>query len=296
MIRVKVPATSANMGPGFDCLGVAVGLYNQIEVEETESGIEIVQMGTYTKNIPLKDNLVYKAMCEVFDKTGKRPDGLKIKINTSIPATRGLGSSAACIVGGLVAANTIYGMLGPDDILAMASKMEGHPDNVVPCFTGGMAAAYYNGDRVFYSKFTMPEDIKLAVLYPERPLETKKSRRVIPESVSHKDASFNAAHTALIVSAIAKRDYSLLREAMEDKLHQPYRAEIVEKMNDIFKLYDKAGTYSRYLSGSGPSVAAVIPAKREEKIRGIVSSWALQNGFNYDILGFDNRGCSVEKL
>lgn len=296
MIRVRVPATSANMGPGFDCLGVAVGLYNEIEIEETASGIEIIQTGTYTKNIPPKDNLVYKAMCEVFEMTGKAPSGLKIHINTSVPATRGLGSSAACIVGGLVGANAIYGKLGPNELLTVASKMEGHPDNVVPCFTGGMAAAYFDGEKVFYSKHDMPEDLKLAVIYPEKPLETRKSRRVIPDSVSHKDAAYNAAHTALIVSAIAKKNYTLLKEAMSDKLHQPYRAEIVDKMNDIFKLYERAGAYSYYLSGSGPSVAAVIPKSREEKIRNIISEWASENDFNYDILSFDNRGCSVVKL
>lgn len=296
MIRVRVPATSANMGPGFDCLGVAVKLYNEIEIEETSSGIEIIQCGTYTKNIPPKDNLVYKAMREVFDLTGKEPDGLKIKINTSIPATRGLGSSAACIIGGLVGANAIYGKLGPSEILSIASKMEGHPDNVVPCLTGGMAAAYFNGEKVFYSKHNMPEDLSFLVLYPSKPLETKKSRRVIPETISHSDGAFNAAHTALIISAIAKRDYSLLKEAMEDRLHQPYRAEIVEGMKEIFALYEEIGAYGRYLSGSGPSVAAIIPKAKQDKIKAEASKWANMNGFNLDVMDFENSGTYVTKL
>lgn len=296
MIRVRVPATSANMGPGFDCLGVAVKLYNEIEIEETDSGIEIIQCGAYTKNIPIQDNLVYKAMRKVFDLTGMEPKGLKIKINTSIPATRGLGSSAACIIGGLVGANAVYGKLGPRDILKIASKMEGHPDNVVPCLTGGMATAYFDGENVYYSRLSMPEDLSFLVLYPSRPLETKKSRRVIPDNVSHKDAAFNAAHTALLVSAIAKKDYSLLSEAMEDRLHQPYREKIVDGMTDIFKLYDEIGVYGRYLSGSGPSVAAMIPAAKEKKIKEKAEIWAREHGFNMELMKFENSGTFVTKL
>lgn len=296
MIRVRVPATSANMGPGFDCLGVAVKLYNEIEIEETETGIEIIQTGTYKKNIPPKDNLAYKAMCEVFEKTGKRPSGLRIKINTSVPATRGLGSSAACIIGGLVGANAIYGMLGPKEILSIASKMEGHPDNVVPCLTGGMAAAYFDGENVTYAKFNMPPELKFLVLYPENPLETKKSRGVIPDEVPHKDAAFNAAHTALIVAAIAKKDFSLLNEAMADKLHQPYRKKIVGHMEPIFDFYRSVGAYSWYLSGSGPSVAAIIPASKEEKIKNEAALWAEENGFLYEVMDFENSGTHVIKF
>lgn len=296
MIRVRVPATSANMGPGFDCLGVAVKLYNEIEIEETESGIEIIQTGTYTRNIPPKDNLVYKAMCEVFKATGRTPSGLKIKINTSVPATRGLGSSAACIIGGLVGANAIDGRLGPGEILSIASKMESHPDNVVPCLTGGMAAAYFDGENVTYAKFNMPSELGFMVLYPEKPLETKKSRGVIPDKVPHKDAAFNAAHTALIVSAIAKKDFSLLNEAMKDKLHQPYRKKIVGHMAKIFDFYESIGAYSWYLSGSGPSVAAIIPKKKEKKIKNEAALWAEKNGFLYEVMDFENSGTHVIKL
>lgn len=295
MIKVRVPATSANMGPGFDSIGVALNLYNEIEVCETDSGVEIIQKGVYKKNIPLKDNLVYKAMREVFNETGREPKGIKVTVNTSVPATRGLGSSAACIVGGLVAANAVYGLLGPDDILSLACKMEGHPDNVVPCFTGGMAVSYYDGKNLTYVKHKMPDDIALLVLYPDRALETKKSRGVIPATVSHKDAAFNAAHSALLVSSILTGRYKLLKTAMDDRLHQPYRMEIVENMEDIFKLYEDAGAYGWYLSGSGPSVAAVIPEKDKEKIMDKVALWADENGFSHEILNFENTGAFVKK-
>ncbi len=295
MIKVRVPATSANMGPGFDSLGVALGLYNEITLEEKESGVEIIQKGVYKKNIPLKDNLVYKAMQEVFKETGREPCGMKVTINTSVPPTRGLGSSAACIVGGLVAANAVYGLLGPDDILSLACKMEGHPDNVVPCFTGGMAVSYYDGEQLTYIKHKMPLDIALFVLYPDKALETKKSRGVIPDKVPHKDAAFNAAHSALLVSAILKGRYSLLRKAMEDRLHQPYRSPIVEHMEDIFKLYEEVGAYGWYLSGSGPSVAAIIPERDKGKIQSKILPWAEENGFSHEILDFENTGAFVKK-
>lgn len=295
MIKVRVPATSANMGPGFDSVGVALNLYNEIEVCETDSGVQIIQKGVYKKNIPLKDNLVYKAMREVFNETGREPNGIKVTINTSVPATRGLGSSAACIVGGLVAANAVYGLLGPDDILSLACKMEGHPDNVVPCFTGGMAVSYYDGKKLTYVKHKMPSDIALLVLYPDKALETKKSRGVIPAKVPHKDAAFNAAHSALLVSSILTGKYKLLKTAMEDRLHQPYRMEIVEHMEDIFKLYENAGAYGWYLSGSGPTVAAVIPQKDKEKIMNKITPWAKENGFSHEILNFENTGAFVKK-
>lgn len=294
MIKVSVPATSANLGAGFDCMGWAINLRNEIELEETDSGVEIIQSGCYYRNIPTEQNLIWKAAKRVFEESGKMPKGVKIKINTSIPSTRGLGSSAACIVGGMVAANAVYGLLGPKEILELASGMEGHPDNVVPCLTGGLATSYYDGEKLTYNAMKIRDDIKLLVFWPDAPLQTRKSRRVIPETVSLKDAAFNTAHSALFVSAIATGKYGLLKEAVSDRLHQPYRKEFIKDMDDLFKLCYDNGAYGCYISGSGPSVAAIIPSDREEKIKNDVAT--LKEGiYNFDVYNFDNLGTYVTK-
>lgn len=296
MIRVRVPATSANLGPGFDSMGLALGLYNEFEFEEIESGIEIIQDGAYRKNFPPERNLIYKAMRAVFEECGKEPSGLRIKIESKIPATRGLGSSAACIIGGMVGANAMYGLLGPSDILGLASKMENHPDNVVPCLVGGFAVSYFDGKKVTYSKMALSDEISLAVIYPDSKLATGKARTTLPYKVSHRDAAYNAAHSALLVSAIAGKKYHLLSEAMKDKLHQPYRKKMNPDMDEIFALYREAGAYGTYLSGSGPSIAAIIPTKNKEKIREKMTAYAEAKKYNFDIFGFDNIGTNVVKL
>ncbi len=296
MIRVKVPATSANLGPGFDSMGLCLGLYNEYEFEETEKGIEIVQDGFNYKNCPPERNLIYKAMKAVFDECGKSPSGIKIKIESNIPATRGLGSSAACIIGGMVGANAMYGLLGPRDILNLASKMEHHPDNVVPCLMGGFTVSYFDGKDVTYSKFNLGDEISLAVIYPDSKLSTGKARTTLPYKVSHQDAAFNASHAALVVSAIAGKKYHLLGEAMKDKLHQPYRMKMIPDMEEIFKMYKEAGAYGAYLSGSGPTLAAIIPTKDKESFRNFVTEKLSGKNYNFDIFGFDNMGTYVRKL
>lgn len=296
MIRVKVPATSANLGPGFDSMGLCLGLYNEIEIEETEGGVEIVQDGFSYKNCPVERNLLYKAMKAVFDECGKSPEGLKIKIESNIPATRGLGSSAACIIGGMVGANAMYGLLGPNDILSLATKMERHPDNVTPCLMGGFTVSYFDGERVTYSKMNLGDEISLAVIYPDSKLSTGKARTTLPYKVSHRDAAYNTAHSALLVSAIAGKKYNLLAEAMNDKLHQPYRMKMIPDMEEIFNIYKEAGAYGAYLSGSGPTLAAIIPTKEKESFSKEVCEKLSGKNYNFDIFGFDNMGTYVRKL
>ncbi len=296
MIKVKVPATSANLGPGFDSLGIALKLYNEIEIEETEKGIEIIQEGLYKRTFPPEQNLIYRAMKEVFDKCGHHPSGLKIKIKTNIPPTRGLGSSAACIIGGMVGANAIYGLLGPGDILALASKMENHPDNAVPCLVGGFTVSYFDGDKVTYDKIKVSDEISLLTVYPDERLNTGKSRGTLPKTVSHRDAAYNASHAALLVSAMAKEKYNLLSEAMGDKLHQPYRKKIVPYMEEIFSVYKELGVLGSYLSGSGPTIGAIIKTSEKEKIKKEISQRLEGKELSFDILSFNNSGTFVQKI
>ncbi|MDP4133430.1 MAG: homoserine kinase [Bacillota bacterium] len=298
MIRVLVPATSANLGSGFDSLGLALKLYNVIEAEVTEGGITIEQTGVYTKSFPPEKNLVYQAMESVFNLCGNNPKGLSIKINTSIPGTRGLGSSAACIIGGMVAANALIGKLGSGEILKLACKMEGHPDNVVPCLTGGFITAYYDGENLTYNKLYIKDDIALAVFFPEGTISTKKSRTALPPIVSHQDAAFSAAHSALFTSAIVSGRYDILKEAVKDVLHQPYRFDKIDKIEDIFSFCYNAGAYACYLSGSGPSIGVIIKKSMKNSFRQAALNFIEKNAplYEFDIYDFDNRGAMVTKF
>ena len=297
MITVKVPATSANMGPAYDCMGVALGLFNTITVEETEGGIEIVQQGAFARHVPTDErNLVYRSMKRVFDETGRTPRGIRLVVTSNIPSTRGLGSSAACIAGGMVAANAVYGMLSLSDILYLAATQEGHPDNVTPCLVGGAAAAVLSGKRVYYTKMALPQSLRFAVFSPEFTLHTKKARGRLPMRVSHADAVFNAGRSALLAASLSQGKWENLFLAMDDRLHQPYRKSMVLGMDAIFDACRKNGALGCYLSGAGPSLAAVVDKNHEafesnmnRFLKGLSKAWTLR------MLPVDNHGISVTK-
>lgn len=272
MIEVRVPATSANMGPGFDCLGVAVNMYNRFLVEEAEEGLIIEGCQDRFKN---EDNLVYIAMKKCFEKTGYKPSGLKIKIESEIPVSRGLGSSAACIVGGVTAANELSGrILDEQQILELISDIEGHPDNVLPAFLGGMVVSVYQDNKVFHSKVKVKEGIRFCALIPEFTLSTEKARAVLPEIIDYKDGVFNIGRTALLISALNNGEFHLIKEACRDRLHQDYRAGLIENFYPIIKECERLSCLGVFLSGAGPAIMVML---REE-----------HNGFSGEIQKFLN--------
>lgn len=296
MIRVRLPATSANLGPGFDCMGLALGLYSTVDIELTEGESMVLQGSSKDTGSALNRNLVYRAACTVFDYAGLPVPNMAIRLTSNIPSTRGLGSSAACIIGGLVGANALCGRLGPRDILTLACRMEGHPDNVAPCLLGGLVSAYYDGYKVTYSRLSLGNDICLAVTYPSSVLPTKKARMTLPKSVSHSDAAYNAAHTALLAMAFAKHKYELLDEAMGDRLHQPYRRRMIEGMDEALDFFKSLGAYGCYLSGSGPAIAAVVPKGKKHLLEEAGRLWADKKAFHFGVYDFDNVGSFVKKL
>lgn len=256
MIEVKVPATSANMGPGFDCLGVAVDMHNIFLIEEIEEGLIIEGCDDRFKN---EDNLVYVSMKRCFDKTGYKPGGLRIKIKSDIPVSRGLGSSAACIVGGVVAANELSGrILNEQQISELIAGIEGHPDNVLPAYLGGMVVSVYQGNKVIHSNVKVEEGIKFCALIPEFTLSTEKARSVLPQSIDYKDGIFNIGRTALLISALNNGEFGLIREACRDKLHQYYRAALIEDFYPIINECERLNCLGAFLSGAGPAIMAVI--------------------------------------
>lgn len=259
MIYVRVPATSANMGSGFDTLGIALNLYSRLEVEETEKGLEIITINSTGSVSNDKNNLVYRAMDRVFDKTGYRPPGLYIKQESSIPMTRGLGSSSACIIGGMLAANVISGRkLSYKEILDMAADMEGHPDNVGPALYGGFCVSAMQGKNVLVKSTKLEDGLKFVVMIPDFFVATRKSRGALPEFIHHRDAADNISSALILRDALISGDYDLLRFGVRDRLHQPYRKNYIDGFDEIFRKTYELGSKATYLSGSGPTVVSIL--------------------------------------
>lgn len=258
MVKVRVPATTANMGAGFDSLGMAVSLYNTITLDEIEKGI-VVENKQGAEYIPTgENNLIYRAAKRVFDEVGYGCKGVKITQSSEIPMTRGLGSSSACIIGGMLAANVISGRkLQYSDILDLAADVEGHPDNVAPALYGGFCAAVRSGGHILAKSVKIEKPVSVKAMIPDFFVSTRKSRVALPENVTHKDAAYNAGHAALFAMSLAGGDFDKLRVAVKDKLHQPYRAAYIDNMDKTFDEAYKNGAYAVWLSGSGPTIIAL---------------------------------------
>ena len=235
-ISVKVPATTANIGPGFDCLGMALPIYNTITIEETVlpgTGVEInlinedeTSIDALSEQVPMDENsIIYKAVELLYNSIGQSPSELKITVQTQIPIARGLGSSASVIVGGLLAANELLGR--PADevaLLSIAAEVEGHPDNVTPAIVGGLVLSSQEEDgRVVYTKLNWPDEWAITVCIPDYELSTEISRSVLPHSVPYGDAVFNLKRIGMFVQAVNCHDADLMKLALQDKIHQPYR-------------------------------------------------------------------------
>ena len=258
VVRIQVPATSANLGPGFDVLGVALDLYNYIYMEEM-SGLDIKVCGEGKDQISCReDNIVYRAAQAVYLRVGLEPSGFRIILENNIPVARGLGSSAAAIAGGLVGANALLGNpLNREELISMAVSLEGHPDNVVAAMAGGFIVAARCEETTCYKRLDPPKSLHFQVAVPDFTLLTEAARNVLPETISLKDAVFNLGNTALLVAALASGDLETMGKSMCDKLHQPYRMDLVPGMQQVFTAAKEAGSLGVALSGSGPTVIAL---------------------------------------
>ena len=305
-VTVKVPATSANLGPGFDCLGLALPIYNEITVEETVmpgSGVEINiidETGKYdTLSIPKdENNIVYKAIELLYNFIGQTASDMKITIKTNIPVTRGLGSSAAVIVGGLIAANKLLGSPADDAVLlSIASEVEGHPDNVTPAMFGGFCVASLDEDgSVPYSKIDWPEDWKLTVLIPDYELDTKIARSILPETISIPDAAYNIRKASMLIDAVYRKDAELMKKCLKDKLHQPYRTELIKGFKELTELLEnKDDILGCVISGAGPTIMVISKNDGFEKVEGEVKQIFTDFNVNCDIrtLDIENEGSKV---
>lgn len=303
-VSVKVPATTANIGPGFDCLGLALPIYNTITIEETVlpgTGIEINVIAESAsidelslEHIPLDENsLVYKAVELLYNSIGQSPSELKISIHSNIPVARGLGSSASVIVGALLAANELLGH--PADevaLLSIACEIEGHPDNITPAIVGGLVLSSQEDDgSVVYRKLNWPTDWAITVCIPDFELSTDIARSVLPKEVPMKDAVFNAQRLGMFVQAVNTADTDLMKLALQDKLHQPYRMKLVPGLDKIMEnLKHIDSVLGCVLSGAGSSILVISEKNNLDKIRNIVKeTWTNQN------IKSDIRTLSIEQ-
>ncbi|MDH3600796.1 MAG: homoserine kinase [Candidatus Tectomicrobia bacterium] len=257
-VRVKVPATTANLGSGFDIFGLALQLYNTYTLTLTCEPEWSVSLPPGIDLPSDADNLVFHAVRQVFQRLGAVPPSLHLDQEIDIPLSRGLGSSASAIIGGLVAANRLTGStLDHATLLAMATEIEGHPDNVTPALMGGMTLCYATSAQYCYLALPIPQNVQIVVAIPDFELNTSQARSVLPNQVSRSDVIFNGSRTALLVAALYQKRYDLLAEAMDDRLHQPYRAALVPGMTEAIAAGYAANALGVALSGSGPSLIAL---------------------------------------
>jgi homoserine kinase len=275
-IRVRVPATSANLGPGFDSLGLALARHDEIEARIADDGVRVDLDGEGVGDLPGDEShLVARAMRVAFDALGEHPAGLRLRCVNAIPQARGLGSSSAAIVGGLLAARALVAggpeRLDDDAVLSLAVRIEGHPDNVAPCLLGGFTIAW--GDRAVRLE-PSPGFAPVVFVPPTRGL-TALARAALPPEVPHADAAFNAGRAALLVHAITSAP-ELLLDATEDRLHQNYRAAGMPESSELVTKLRAAGVPA-VISGAGPAVLALVrPADAVPEIGGEWVQWRLR--------------------
>jgi homoserine kinase len=256
-VRVRVPATTANLGPGFDALGLALALYNEFTLEESD-GVTVSVEGEGAERLPRSaDNVVARATRLAFEAARRRFRGVRIHCVNRIPLSRGLGSSAAAWVGGLVGANAILGSpLDRAALMALAASAEGHPDNVSAAILGGLTVSCQDGSRVAAVRLPVLADLRWVVLVPELKSETRDARAVLPDTVPRGDAVFNVQRVSLLLASLAGHP-ELLELAMCDRLHQPYRLRLFPWMEAVIAGARGAGALGCALSGAGPSMLAV---------------------------------------
>ena len=265
--QVIAPATTANLGPGYDCLGLALDIWNRLEVSSlaVDHGdkplVEIIGEGSEELETT-KENLVYCAMEFLFREADREMPPVRLKCYNEIPLARGLGSSAAAIAGGLVAANEICGQtFNSNDLLEMAATIEGHPDNVAAAVLGGLQLVVSDQNRLYTAAINVPTDLTAVLFIPELRIATTDARSVLPEKVSVADAVYNMSRTALLVAGMAANKPEYFGIATEDRLHQPYRLSLFPAMKLLFRAALDAGALGAFLSGSGSTVLALAKGR-----------------------------------
>ncbi len=298
-VKMRVPATTANLGPGFDVFGAALSLYNEFEAEYVPNAkkTKFILKGEGRKALPIGEkNILWQSMKQTFTLLGCNKYNLKnlnITINSGIPLSGGLGSSASAIVGGIALANALCGnKLTKAQMAELGAKIEGHPDNIAPAVYGGLCVCCKGeGEPGTVVKLPLPK-LKAVICAPSFELRTKRSRQILPKQFELKDIVFNTSRVALLTAAFCTGNYSLLEKGMQDKIHQPYRGKMIPIMDEVLSVALKAGAYGAFLSGSGPTLAAFCEKKVAGAVqKAMVKAWKKESvSVKSYILDFDKNG------
>lgn len=300
-IAVTVPATTANLGSGFDCIGAALNLYNRFVFAPSKTGtVKIAVTGIEAPRVTTgTDNLLYLSFLEVFKRLGQTAPLVEIHIHLGVPLSRGLGSSATAIAGGLVAANAMLDCpLDWFELMEIAIAIEGHPDNVVPALLGGCRLAVSSGKGWEICEIPWHENLIPVVAVPDFELSTRKARSVLPSQISRSDAIFNTAHFGLLLQGLATGNSDWLRSGMEDRLHQPYRQPLIPGYDAVSKAAFAAGAYGVAISGAGPTLLALTHSTYAEAVAtAMAETWQAHGiGATARSLALNLTGAEVEPV
>ena len=278
-VTVSVPATTANLGVGFDCIGAALTMANRFEfmAVDTDRKLVIAVDGKEAYKVGTdENNLIYQSFIRLYQKIGRTPPNLKIKINLGVPLSRGLGSSATAIVGGLLGANNLAGNpLSRDELMKMAIAIEGHPDNVVPALLGNCQLSVADGDKWQICSIPWHQEIVPVVAIPDFELSTEQARSVLPDSYSRVDAIFNISRMGMLQRALATNNVKWLSTALTDKIHQPYRQKLIAGYEQLHDSAVSAGAYGMVISGAGPTLLALTHSDAAKQvINSMTAAWA----------------------
>lgn len=295
-VVVKIPGSTANLGSGFDSIGMAFQLYTTIKMKITSSTV-ITLKGHHLEGIPVdKENLVYKVASLIFDKAGLPTPELHIEMETDIPLTRGLGSSAAAVVGGMAAANALAGSpFTKEELYTFATELEGHPDNVGASLLGGIVIATWDNRKVSYIRVVPDPRMRAVIAVPDFELSTKLARNVLPSLYSREDVVYAISHSALLAASLVSGNTSVLYHAMNDRIHQPYRMSLIPGLEDILIHAKDYGALGVAISGAGPTIIALTDGN-EKRLSKYMADTLLTNNVSSTVQTIypDTDGIKIE--
>ncbi len=297
-VIVRVPATSANLGPGFDTLGLAVSVYDELTVTALDEGaLEIEVTGQGAADVPRDaSNLVVRAIAYAYDAVGRRMPGLRLSAHNVIPHGRGMGSSGAAVVSGLLAAQGLLAgdvEFGPDTLLRLATELEGHPDNVAPALFGGLTIAWMDEDGPQHKKLLVHRGVSPLLFVPDFTMSTSVARGLAPLHVPREDAVFNVSRSALLIAALTQSP-ELLLAATADRLHQGYRAQAMPETDRLVRVLREAG-FAAVVSGAGPSVLVLADGPGQRLAAADVAAAATDTAWEALMLAVDVKGGTVRQ-